>query len=89
MKFSRFHNFEKMTTSASAPTANASFCCADSDSANTAIVVAMDAIIMASIIICALIALLDLHLITLLVLVVLVRLVIRSSNTHWHYKPAA
>ena len=60
MMFNRFYNMEMMNTSASAPSANAdySFCAhtaRTSHTANTAMIAIMDAIIMASIIICALV----------------------------------
>ena len=58
MMFNRFYNMEMMNTSASAPSANADSFCAHtartSHTANTAMIAIMDAIIMASIIICAL-----------------------------------
>ena len=56
MMFNRFYNMEMMNTSASAPSANADSSCAHtartSHTANTAMIAIMDAIIMASIIIC-------------------------------------
>ena len=59
MMFNRFYNMEMMNTSASAPSANADSFCAHtartSHTANTAMIAIMDAIIMASIIICALV----------------------------------
>ncbi len=59
MMFNRFYNMEMKNTSASAPSANAGSSCAHtactSHTANTAMIAIMDAIIMASIIICGLI----------------------------------
>ena len=59
MMFNRFYNMEMKNTSASAPSANAGPSCAHtaytSHTANTAMIAIMDAIIMASIIICGLI----------------------------------
>ena len=59
MMFNRFYNMEMMNTSAFAPSANADSSCAHtartSHTANTAMIAIMDAIIMASIIICALV----------------------------------
>ena len=56
MMFNRFYNIEMKNTSASAPSANAGSSCAHtactSHTANTAMIAIMDAIIMASIIIC-------------------------------------
>lgn len=84
MKFTGFYNEKTMNTSASAPCANAASFCAQSASANTAIIAVLDAIIMASIIICGIIVILGLHLVSLLVLLALVvRLVIRNLNTPW------
>ena len=85
MKFNRFSHSEKMSTSASAPCTNAySFC---AHSADTAGISALDAIIMASIII-----LLNLRLIALLVILVaivgLVRLVHCKTDTPWCYELA-
>ncbi len=73
-----------MNTSASAPCANATACCADSANA---IMIVLDAIIMASIIICALIIGLVsiLGLITILAVLVLVRLAIREVHTPWRF----
>ena len=57
MKFNRFSHSEKMSTSASAPCTNAySFC---AHSADTAMISVLDAIIMASIIIIALVCLVN------------------------------
>ena len=90
MKFNRFSHSEKMSMSASAPCTNAySFC---AHSADTAVISALDAIIMASIIIYALITLLALRLIALLVVLVvavgLVRLVICKTDTPWWFETA-
>ena len=90
MKFNRFSHSEKMSMSASAPCTNAySFC---AHSADTAVISALDAIIMASIIIFGLAVLLALRLIALLVVLVvavgLVRLVICKTDTPWWFETA-
>ena len=90
MKFNRFSHSEKMSTSASAPCTNAySFC---AHSANTAMISVLDAIIMASIIICGVVILLNLCLIALLVILAaivgLVRLVHCKTDTPWCYELA-
>ena len=90
MMFNRFYNMEMMNTSASAPCTNAySFC---AHSADTAVISALDAIIMASIIIYALITLLGLRLIHVLAVLVLVaglvRLVNRKTDTPWWFETA-
>lgn len=80
MKFNRFSHSEKMSTSASAPCTNAySFC---AHSADTAMISVLDAIIMASIIICGLI--ISLRAIALIaILVLVVGLIIQEVNTPW------
>lgn len=80
MKFNRFSHSEKMSMSASAPCTNAySFC---AHSANTAMISVLDAIIMASIIICGLI--ISLRAIALIaILVLVVGLIIQEVNTPW------
>ena len=90
MKFNRFSHSEKMSTSASAPCTNAySFC---AQSADTAMISVLDAIIMASIIIYGLAILLNLRLIALLVILAaivgLVRLVHCKTDTPWCYELA-
>ena len=90
MKFNRFSHSEKMSTSASAPCTNAySFC---AHSADTAMISVLDAIIMASIIICGVVILLNLCLIALLVILAaivgLVRLVHCKTDTPWCYELA-
>ena len=90
MKFNRFSHSEKMSMFASAPCTNAySFC---AHSADTAVISALDAIIMASIIIFALAVLLALRLIALLVILAaivgLVRLVHCKTDTPWCYELA-
>ena len=90
MKFNRFSHSEKMSMSASAPCTNAySFC---AHSVNTAMISVLDAIIMASIIICGLAILLNLRLIALLVILAaivgLVRLVHCKTDTPWCYELA-
>ena len=90
MKFNHFSNSEKMSMSASAPCTNAySFC---AHSADTAVISALDAIIMASIIICGVVILLNLRLIALLVILAavvgLVRLVHCETDTPWCYELA-
>ena len=90
MKFNRFSHSEKMSMSASAPCTNAySFC---AHSADTAVISALDAIIMASIIIFGLAVLLALRLIALLVILVvavgLVRLVICKTDMPWWFETA-
>ena len=80
MKFNRFSHSEKMSMSASAPCTNAySFC---AHSADTAMISVLDAIIMASIIICGLI--ISLRAIALIaILVLVVGLIIQEVNTPW------
>lgn len=90
MKFNRFSHSEKMFMSASAPCTNAySFC---AHSADTAMISVLDAIIMASIIICGVVILLNLCLIALLVILAaivgLVRLVHCKTDTPWCYELA-
>ena len=90
MKFDHFSNSEKMAMSASAPYTNAySFC---AHSADTAMISVLDAIIMASIIICGVVILLNLRLIALLgilaAVVGLVRLVHCKTDTPWCYELA-
>ena len=90
MKFRYSYYTEKMSMSASAPCTNAySFC---AHSADTAVISALDAIIMASIIIFGLAVLLALRLIALLVVLVvavgLVRLVICKTDTPWWFETA-
>ena len=90
MKFNHFSDSEKMSMSASAPCTNAySFC---AHSADTAMISVLDAIIMASIIICGVVILLNLRLIALLVILAavvgLVRLVHCKINTPWCYELA-
>ena len=75
MMFNRFYNMEMMNTSAFAPSANADSSCAHtartSHTANTAMIAIMDAIIMASIIICGLISLSILGIVLVLLVVLL------------------
>ena len=75
MMFNRFYNMEMMNTSASAPSANVDSFCAHtartSHTANTAMIAIMDAIIMASIIICGLISLSILGIVLVLLVVLL------------------
>ena len=90
MKFYYSYHTEKMSMSASAPCTNAySFC---AHSADTAVISALDAIIMASIIIFGLAVLLALRLIALLVVLVvavgLVRLVICKTDMPWWFETA-
>ena len=90
MKFNHFSDSEKMSMSASAPCTNAySFC---AHSADTAMISVLDAIIMASIIICGVVILLNLRLIALLVILAavvgLVRLVHCETDTPWCYELA-
>ena len=90
MKFRYSYHTEKMSMSASAPCTNAySFC---AHSADTAVISALDAIIMASIIIYGLITLLGLRLIHVLAVLVLVaglvRLVNRKTDTPWWFETA-
>ena len=84
MKFNRFSHSEKMSTSASAPCTNAySFC---AHSADTAMISVLDAIIMASIIICGLIISLRaiaMIAIIIAILVLVVGLVIQKANVPW------
>ena len=85
MKFNHSYHSEKMSKSASAPCTNAYSSCAHT--ADTAMISVLDAIIVASIIICGLAILLALRLITLLVILVvavgLVRLVHCKADTPW------
>ena len=77
MKFDRYY---KSHTSASAPCANAGTSCAHS--ADNGIIAVLDAIIMASIIICGLI--ISLRAIALIaILVLVVGLVIQKANVPW------
>ena len=72
MMFHRFsHNHTMMSMSASASCANANRFCARSASANRSIIAVLDAIIMASIIICGLISLSILGIVLVLLVVLL------------------
>lgn len=95
MMFNRFYGSnDQMNTSASALCANAASCCAQTASANanTVILSVMDAMILASIIIfaliCALITILGLRLVSLLVVLVLAGLVICPGKTPWFMESA-
>lgn len=75
MNASYRNNQSKQSCSASAPCANAAFCCASS---NSMIAVLMGAILMASIIICAMIGIISLA----LLLLALLALVLRRTEAH-------
>ena len=86
MMFNRFYNMEMKNTSASAPSANAGSFCAHtactSHTANTAMIAIMDAIIMASIIICVLIPLAILVSVLAVALFVLVLVLLAAEYHH-------